>query len=337
MRAMLLWPVYLAFGLIVGEGGRLDQPDSVLRDVNPGDFNWTDVCLAAASAAIAVGLVGQWRALRQLRARDLNDAPWRTALALAAGWRLGVAALLTICPIVYALEQRDLVALPDDESFVGNVLTRYVWPLAIVFALAEALRRRPAKRKGGLLSALVAAVVWAGAIGIGLNMYVSSALITFLVHVATVGVDHSLHHAPGRFEILSPSEQWGIVIVAVAAVLGTLLGGAALVRGLRPTTANRRLLAAGGVLLALGGGFAAWYRFDAFPRLSPDLASVGFSGNWLQLASGGVLAAIVAAVIAHDVAARPAHRLRPRRCRLPPSRTSRCRCCWLRAGCRHSR
>src|SRR5690349_17215163 len=98
LRAMLLWPVYLAFGLIVGEGGGLDQPGSVLKDLNPGDINWPVACLAAASAAIAVGLLWQWRALRQIRAQISDQTAWRTDLALAAGWRLGVAALLLACP-----------------------------------------------------------------------------------------------------------------------------------------------------------------------------------------------------------------------------------------------
>ncbi|MGD9635250.1 MAG: hypothetical protein AB7G28_25745 [Pirellulales bacterium] len=264
-------------------------------------FNWHYAFLSAASIAMLVGLIQQIVILRtwQVTSAPSNDD---TILArrLAISWRLIIASLITICLAVQLLITRRVIELPEnDVYFPFEVFPSSVWMLSMVVVLAEAIGRRTLPSEQREQSQAIVVGGWIAAAIFALIVLPQAALIHFLVHVATAGIESNITLAFQRHNAFPDHRAEGFRLFwlsASAAALIVIAAGSWFWAGQsRQGSRSTWLVWTFGFIAPLIAStvFCVWYFRSEFHRVSPDLAGAGFAANWVDLLGGTLLFIIV--------------------------------------------
>lgn len=305
LRSLLLWTVYAAIGLAMGSAP-IPDPDPALAWLQTYSqfVHWVYAMLGAASAAIAVGLVQQARAIhRQAADWSAELAPLRGAARWEAALRGALAVVILFCMTTQFLSMRHFFKLPEgDLFFYGDIVTQYLWWLAIVAVLGDATIRvatKVARHRWWIADA----IVWIGALFLATYIVIELSTINYLVHVACNGVDGVFRPEYRRYPIMTLSDERLLFGTAAAAVAAVVVAAVLFVRAL----ANRGLcgpaqpatLVPLALLLAVSGGYALWFYEVARNHYSPDLENIGFGASRWHQAGGAALATLAVTYVVY--------------------------------------
>jgi hypothetical protein len=265
--------------------------------------------LYAASMAMVIGLMQQINSLLRADLRIANGGNGvRFAKSFAIGWRITIAAMILVCMASRILISRRMMQLPEHNDFFGNeIFPDTLAMICTIFVLSDSVHSwrhdKPVGKNHGWITigATIAGLVFA------LIVLPDTAMIIYLVHIATQGIEFS---HPVRFQRLGlfpdhAAEGYRFFWLSVGAVLCVALAAIAL--ALANVSRLGRNFKIAFVVLYLGllagaGAFCGWYYISEFPRISPDLASVGSGSNWFDFLGGAILAAMMITAGAHRFA-----------------------------------
>lgn len=307
LRTLFAWTTYAIFGLAVGT----DSAHGISRDTTWGEAATSllsqsfQPLLTAASAAIIVGLLKQVRLLCA-QARAERDRDLQRGARYDASLRAALATLLAFCLIVSALVIRRIQVLPENDMINAalsvDVMTNYVWWLAITVALSDASSRMSARRNGWR-QYLVKGLSFAFALALGIYLVIDVFYSVYLTHIACRSVD--LHHPLQyhRYPTLTNLDQWLLSALPATASMAVLIAGISALRafskyGLRGPF-RRRALTPIALLLTASGSYACWYYGFGRNYYSPDFKDVEASANWWQVSGSLVLVAVAITYIAY--------------------------------------
>lgn len=297
LRSLLLWPLYASIGLAIGSAPP-SKGDLALAafGIEKLSLNLFNGLLASASAAVAVGLIQQARAILRQSADWPSEQPsLRTSARWEASLRVLLALVIVTVVAIQAMVTRGFIELPKGEFyFFEDVVTQYVWWLAILVALTDAFMRanpHAAQRRRKVVSGLLLL----GLLFLLLHIVTDLSFITFLVHAACRGVDSTHSVENSRYPITSDADEWllfgagfaGIAAIVVAAATNF---AALQTRGLSGVS-RPAILVACGSLSAAAAGYCYWFFAIARPYYSADLVGVGFAASWWHQVGGIALAA----------------------------------------------
>ena len=159
--------------------------------------------------------------------------------------------------------------------------------LSIIAVLSDSVRRWrtdiPLRRPR--ISRIFA--TWMLGVALVILMLPDIGLMYYLVHIATAGIElaHPLRlQRPGVFPD-QYQEGFRLFWLTIGVVISLSLAALFLVvANIGQRSRRVRLLLGVGftVTLSLAAYFCVWYYGHQFHRISPDLASVGFAGTWLD-------------------------------------------------------
>jgi len=262
--------------------------------------------LYTGAAAIVIGLLQQIQVLARFDLPQHSvDSGLRHARAFAIGWRSLIAIVLCGLAITRMSLARELFGLPASETFHKPFPDTLTFVCAIV-VLGNSVRRWSRigtikERRLFVLIAFAASVVILSAI------LTNSGMLTFLVHIALGGVEHS-HSAcfqrPGAYPDLA-KEGLRLFWISTGAIAAVLIASAAIMsanvyRAKRICVVPNIAIYA--VAIAAAAAFCFWYYTIELPQISPDLAGAGFVSSWVDRLGGAALISIVVAVIAYRTA-----------------------------------
>ncbi|QDU55606.1 hypothetical protein [Aeoliella mucimassa] len=268
----LLWiTVAVAAGLAVGRP--LNASDEV-------SLRWFPACEATGALLMVFAMVGHLRSLvriEQPTSRPLNFARWNRFVACLC-MTFGICILL----ILSILFERAILEKPRGEESL--MVWTPLWPdtLWIFCSLASVrlfLCPPNRDRRAGRLSRTINLLTIGTGLIFGGFVLVNRSNLTMLVHVA---INHIESYEPlwlqreGAFphhQLEGYFSFWAATIAAMVVVATALI----LVRESRRIDPSKQstarwLFVAG--LLALAG-FDLWFHYCEFPRINPDMASVG--------------------------------------------------------------
>jgi hypothetical protein len=261
--------------------------------------------------AMVVGLAQQINELRLQRdPPGIGERSLSFAISFAIGWRFVLAALLSFCIVFQLLFVRKILqdwtrqdlflSTPPDYDVVAQVCAIVVFSNSI--SRWEGPRLDARHRSWATISAWIAGAALAAIV------LPHVAMIHFLVHIATQGIESAIPAAFNRtgvfpdqraqgFRLFWLSVASGCSIVLAAATLSNLSGD-------HPRSRRRQglTIAMFLVLLPMPCVFCIWYFTREFQRISPDLASVHFVGTWPDWLGAATLGTISVTVQAYRLA-----------------------------------
>lgn len=263
--------------------------------------------LYAAATAIAFGFIQQVLSLRELKIPpNAANREVRFAKYFAIAWRVGVVAGVAACTVSRILLSRKLISLP--ESNIGGV---EIFPdtcatILVVVALFDSVNRWSAPSTTGKHSVWITAAAAVTSLVFALLVLPETNFLTFLIHVATQGIEFS---HPAKFQRLGTfpdhqAEHFRFFWLSLATVVCISLAATALaLANLTRSHRGRRIayIAVYLGLLVACGAFCLWYYTHEFPRISPDMASVGLSANWLEMICRASVATLLITTIAYRI------------------------------------
>lgn len=202
---------------------------------------------------------------------------------------------------------RRLLELPEPIDVVApEIFPDRLAIVCVILVLTNALRGDgvfEAKKASAQFTTFAVAIL---GVVIGLIVLPDTTLITFLVHLATQGIEFA---QPSRFQRLGnypnhAAEGFRLFWLSVAAVAAVALAAALLVVANCKSLTRKQtaaLITVQSVCLVAATAFCTWYFAVEFQRVSPDLASVGRGTNLFELLLGAILAVIVITAGAHQL------------------------------------
>jgi hypothetical protein len=299
LRTLFAFMVCFAVGLSVGAAPRASPGTANFYELFI-ESDWYIVLLGSTAAAIVAGLGQESAVLASgLRANPLREA-LKSTIAIEVAWRLLLSALLVVCLATQFALRRNFIQLPYGDGFVSNdVLTTFVFPLAILTAISAASNAKAAVPRRGRMWLNALAVLGAAFIVVYV-MLTQRTLIVYLVHIATAGVDAAQRHTATRYHVDTLAELTSFANLATEALVAYALAAALLADALRRRGRSmlRKLEAGcGALLLAASAAYCVWYNAVGLPMASPDLADA-YRDTYLRI-SGPVLGLMIASVGAY--------------------------------------
>ena len=255
--------------------------------------------LYAAASAMVVGLVEQIRYLVHVEAPasgDINNVrfAWRFAIV----WRTIIAVVLGICLLARILLLRRIIQLPEHDLLVHLIFPDTLTLICAIVVFSDSISRWRHPTNARTSRTWVTVPAFISGVVLALLLLPDSGLITYLVHIATQGIEVA---QPARFQRVGvfPNQQaegYRLFWLSLAAAIDIAFAGATLMLANSPGVKRsyaKAALAAFVCSLFAAATFCAWYYTREFHRISPDMASVGFPGSWIDRLSGIIIAAIL--------------------------------------------
>lgn len=272
-----------------------------------------DAIWPAIEAAMVIGLLQQVRELVRWRLQTGSQpTEIQFAKTFAILWRIGVAAAMTFFLAINLSGWSVPFLFPDRKDLFFYEPTTIVADLLPIIVLANSVRRwRPSVAVGSSRQ-----VGWSIAAGVLLLIaacnVIDVRLVDYLVHRATAGIEASItprFQRPGVYPDHA-SEGFRSFWITFAAASMVPLGAALLIRASnRWKTTYGKLLAVAFVLcLAVQLFYCIWFYASDYPRVSPDLAGVGFAAQRSDLFAAAVLVAVLATPTAYFLVVRSGER-----------------------------
>jgi hypothetical protein len=312
LRTVFLLFVCAAVGLSIGTSPQSnDDPFFSMLGWHEAKLNWHYALLSAGSVMIVVMLLNQLAQLRMWKPpKDIENETAAFSRSFSIGWRVAVLCLLTTCLIAAVLVARQVVKLPESETFFSYELFPYaVWIACLIVVLSANLARwrsviplrpEPWWRTPAL---------WVAGVAMAALLLPDSGFILYLVHIATEGIEHA---QPPRFQTIGAfpdqrAEGFRLFWISAAVATIVFLAAASLVF-LNACRFERRVWFASGIAafaigLTIATGYCVWYYGYEFQRVSPYLAAVEIGSSKLEWFAGMVLAAIGIVAGAHRLSA----------------------------------
>lgn len=273
-------------------------------------LNFHYALLTAAAMTMVVGLMQQVRSLVHSKTvAATKDNGLKFARKFAVSWRVAIAFTIFGCLLFHILILRKVIQPIDhEELFLVELVPGTLLEICVIVVLIDCVRRWQ-RAKSSEYRALIEPLAWFLGLAFALIVLPDSGLIVYLVHIATEGIEKAMplrFHRPNVFpnQRLEHFQVFWMSFVAVMAVVVALYV-LELVRTVRFT--SKRLVGVAAIYAALVGGAGAyciWFHRVEFPRLSPDMASVGLASNWLDWVVGGAIIAILTCAAAYRLAVR---------------------------------
>jgi hypothetical protein len=305
LRTFFLIFVCAAVGLTVGGSPRSIDPDAGLLGLAAQTpTNWRDGLLAAVSMGMIIGLVQQVLQFNRVRASAPSiDQRFAFAIRFAIVWREIVAGIIFVCLLSKMLIARGLLTLPAQEAVNGHeTFPQILWLCCVLIVLTATVIRWKAASDVQRVGAMRCLAIVSAAFVLAVIIYRDLTFISFLVHVATAGVDATIPPHVNRANVFPNHHQEGFRTfwIAFAAVCCALTAAVGLVAiNEVPQAAYRRpwrWIAVVTMCICLTGGFAIWYYGWEFHRISPDIASVGPASSWLEFVGGALIVLLLISI-----------------------------------------
>jgi hypothetical protein len=305
LRTMFLFFACAAIGLTCATG--LPEKDSA-------GFAWLHIIaprknpyyffLYTSVTVIVAGLAAQTRDLARLKSGSLarsNDL--RFAWSFAISWRAAIALALCACAVGRILLAREIIRLPDEFLAQETVFPDTLALIGIIVVLSNSIERRRFKPAAKESLCMTALAFVAGVLILALILR-DTGLITYLVHIATQGIERAQQ---GRFQRVGTfpdqeSEGFRLFWLSEAAAIVVVIAAAALLLAMAARDKRRYQIACFAVYwcaITAAAAFCIWYYLTEFHRISPDFAEAGLGSNWIDRLSGAFIAAIVITVAAY--------------------------------------
>jgi hypothetical protein len=295
LRTMFATFVCVCVALTVGTSPKVES-DLSFGFYEP-QLNWYHAFAAATSMAMIIGLVGQARRLTSATLRESDEKQSRFASKFAVAWRLIIVFILAACTTTTLFTARRVFTLPEQSELL-DIFPAIVWKLCVIVVLAASVSRwKVRSQKPAGPWRIVAA--WICGSLLAFLVLPDSAMITFLVHIATSGIEAAIPHSVSRHGVFPDhgAEGFRAFWISLAAVATVVAAATFLVLANSKCcgTRGRKTIAATGfaVLLMVAAAYCVWYYGYESHRISPDLASAGPAANWFGWLSGGLLAAVI--------------------------------------------
>lgn len=277
------------------------------------DKRWVQGMQATAGVLLCYELVRQALLLLRLTISRTSSAWFATRLSAAT--RVVLAGLIGVTLAVRVLINRQLITSPDNPD-VLQVWTQ-LWPDFLqVAAMLAAVRILLADLPQGIKPATshrswqhfaLGAAVVLGVATIAAYVIIDRLSVSALVHMAVDGIEKSQaiwKHRPGTYPN-HLSEGYRSFWCSVAATIAVLIATCLLLLDLRAGASRRQAIVRTTYLMVVLGiaTYVCWFNTSEFPRLSPDLASVGSARLWTDTVAGVLLwlglGAWIGTVLAH--------------------------------------
>jgi hypothetical protein len=251
--------------------------------------------LSAATAAMVFGLLQQAIFLYRLPATTSTTAAnLRFARRFAIAWRVALALLGAVCLLSKVLVVRQIVKLPEHEDYTPRELFPTTMIIICVLIVLSDCVRRWRQSRAPRSNAFLNYIAWICGAILLLLVLRDAGFLPYLVHIGIHGIENASavkfqrpdvfpNHAAEHFRTFWISLSAAIVVMLTA----LLLFQQATLR------MNRRRMVTGAVVYALlvaaAGAYCAWFFVREYPRISPEISSVGFASNWLDWLSGALV------------------------------------------------
>jgi hypothetical protein len=286
------------------------EADEFVKSLNiyVPQLNWHFAVLSAASVAMIIGLLQQAWQLRSTKLGlkpGLSDENFTVAMAIA--WRSVLAITIAACLTLKLLISRRVLEPPDHEvTIIASTLPDVLWVACIIVVLSESVMRWSVARRPD--PRFMTPIAWMAGVILAILIVPDVALVHWLVHVATEGIERYAPLAlqrPGAFPDHS-AEGFRLFWLSLGAV-GCVVLAAILISPICRTSGKARFLRIGAYVAFLlpSAAFCAWYCAAERHRISPDLSSVGLASNWFDWLGGCALALVFITVGAYRLTASP--------------------------------
>lgn len=263
------------------------------------DRRWLQGLQATGGILLCYELLIQARSLWRRRAS--SDSNERLSIWLAATVRFLLAIIIGMSLLVRLLINRQVIAQAKNADLL-QVWT-ILWPdfllvVASLVAIRLMLVSRPKERNAIVKKSpwryfTIQALVVLGASIIAMYIIIDRLTVSVLVHIAMDGVEKSQalwKQRHGTYPNHLIENYWSFrcsvsALVAVIAAGGVLFNDAHM-SATKQRIGKRALFL---VLLLCISGFLGWFASSEFPRMSPDLASVGSARSWSDTVVGLML------------------------------------------------
>jgi hypothetical protein len=287
-----------------------DPPDFVhkLFSMHVPQLNVHYALLCAAAAAMVIGLSQQIRFLAHSGPWEPNARAVAFAKSFAIAWRVLVATGIATCLVMRMLVARSFLKLPESQNIWNFkvVPDAVLYVFTIVVLLDSIQRWKPSK--SGTRVDRTNVMAWIAVIILTLVVLPHAGFVVYLVNIGMQGIEQSSGLEFQRSNVF-PNQQldhYRVFWSSLGAVIG--ITAASLLLAL---TVNRKLarwslvaiLCICVALLSACAAYVAWFHVQAYPKLAPDFASVGFGSGTLDWVGGAILAAFGITVAAHRSAA----------------------------------
>ena len=215
-----------------------------------------------------------WSLIRRVDGPAPSDEQLSFARTFAIGWRVLIAVTIGICLAAHTLISRQIISLPDHaDLFFNHVFPDNLLLISVIIVLIDSIRRwQQNKRK--VQRAWIDVLAAISGLLLALLVLPDSGLITYLVHIATQGIERAgpvKFQRPGVFPD-QEHEHFQTFWLSLGAVVSIVLAATilSLARFIKMTT--KRTIAIGIAflgLLAASAVFCIWFYLSEFPRISP--------------------------------------------------------------------
>jgi hypothetical protein len=271
------------------------EADEFLQSLNvyAPQLNWHYALLSAASVAMTIGLLQQvWQLASTKQKLELDLSEEQFAVAMGIAWRSTVAIAIATCLMLKLLISRRIFELPKHEvTLVTTILPDVLWVTCVIVVLSESVMRwqAVARRQD---ARFMTPIVWVTGVILALLVVPDVALVTWLVHLATEGIERYAPLALQRQGAFPDHQAEGFRLFwSSLGVVCCVLLAAILIRPICRTVGKARwlLIGAYAALVLASAIFCAWYYVIERHRISPDLSSVGLASNWSDWLGGCAL------------------------------------------------
>ncbi len=305
----------VAVGLAVGLS---PLPELEMWEV---DMRWLQGLLCSGVALLVCELVRQVRLLARQCPSDVSEN--RAALIIALSQRLVLATLLSGLLILQLLLNRQVI----EEIQRSDIWPVYpeLWPslmltITILAAMRLLLESRDQKQISVTKALVTGSIVFAGGVGIAIFILTDRHELVATTHFATNAIEIRSPidmQRPGLFPSHS-AEGFRSFWLSTTAAIGMVLATGLL---WLHVTVKQPLLqivirATFLLLISCAGIYVYWFVSHEFPRISPDIASVGTSRIWSDTVAWSLLLIGLAVTIGLQLA-RKRQRISDRAVKLP--------------------
>jgi hypothetical protein len=266
--------------------------------------------LYAAYVAMVVGLVQQIRQLRSAtRTQEVRESSVLFALRYATLWRLLLAVLMSGCIIFQILLSQGAIRLPDRQDLL-LIEPDYdvVAQVCAIVVLSNSLMRWRVPRLASHGKRWTVTLAWIAGATLAAFVLPDVAIVHFLVHIATQGIEYAIPRAFQRAGVFPDhrAEGFRLFWVSVGAACTAVMAAALLstLSSDQRHSSKRQWLTIASFLtmLSMSCAFCVWYYGSELPRISPDLASVRPTGIMRDWFGAGALLAILVTTQAYRFA-----------------------------------
>jgi hypothetical protein len=285
-----------------------DDPNLGIINLYIARLNLHYALLTAAAMAMVIGLLQQVRMIVRLKMlAATNQNGLKFARKFAISWRVAIAATIFGCLLFHILILRKVIQPIDHEDhFIVSLAPGTLLDISVIVVLIDCVRRWQ-RAKPARYRTWIEPLAWIFGLAFALIVLPDSGLIMYLVHIAIEGIERAAplrFHRPDVFpnhELEHFQTFWmsfGTVIIVVLALY--------ILAFVRPAKLTTKRFAAIAVvyltLIGISGAYCIWFYNVLFPRLSPDMASVGFASNWLDWLAGSAIVSIFTCAAAYRLA-----------------------------------